>query len=184
MRGNIRGLRGSDEGRSDRAAALTLGMSDPVQELNKCRPKHLLRLKRADADNVREGERVDLLDEEAHISRRHLIGLPNESRVGHIQKADVLIVRATPLGISRHEARKVTSARGRPVDVVVARRQDALHYRRRWRHRRSADEAEALEHSTALLSHLFLEEAEVERERHLVWVPERAVARSGYLLLR
>jgi len=163
----MRGLRGSDERWPDRAAALALGMSDPVQELNKCWPEHLLRLKRADADNVREGERVDLLDEEAHISSRHLIGLPNESRIGHVQKADVLIVRAAPLGISRHEARKVPSARGRPVDVVVARRQDALHYWRRWKRRRSADEAEALEHSTALLSHLLLEKAEVKRERHL-----------------
>jgi len=64
----MRGLRDSDERGPDRAAALTLGMSDPVQELNKCWPEHLLRLKRADADNVGEGEGVDLLDEEAHIS--------------------------------------------------------------------------------------------------------------------
>ena len=61
-------LRAADEGGPDRAAALTLGMSDPVQELKKCRPEHLLGLKRTDAYNVRKGEGVDLLNEEAHIS--------------------------------------------------------------------------------------------------------------------
>jgi hypothetical protein len=139
-------------------------MSDPVQELKKCRPEHLLHLKRTDADNVREGERVDLLDEEAHVCSGRLIRLSNESRVGRVQKANVLIVRATPLRIARDDACKVPSACSGPVDVVVARRQDMLHYWRRWKRRRSADEAEALEYSTALLGHLLLEEAEVERE--------------------
>ena len=168
-------------------------MDNPVQELGEDRAKEPLGLKRAHTDDVREGERIDLLDEEAHIRSGLLIALPNERRVDAVEEANVLIVRAAPLGVARHDARKVPSARCRPVDVVVARRQDALVWYcwRGRRRRRSlatslavADEAELLEDGEALLGHLLLEASEVERERHLVGGPERAVARSGYLLLR
>jgi len=179
LRGNVRGEGASDKRRRERAAALALGMSDPVQELNKCRPKHLLGLKRTDTDDVCKGERIDLLDKEAHVRSGRLIGLADQSRVGCVQKADILIVCAAPLGIARHDARKVPSACGRPVDVVVARRQDALHYWRRWRRRRSADESEALEHSDLLLGHLLLQVDEIERKRHLVGVLKELLLGQG-----
>jgi len=74
------------------------------------------------AEKSGEKERIDLLDEGARMSLT-----ANETAIGVVQNADVLIIRAAPLRISRDDLREVPSARCRPVDVVGARRQNTLH---------------------------------------------------------